>query len=362
MDQYWNNIDEDGESQSDCASSLGCRDDEAIVTQSNQRAGNMISNLQPTPEVEPVKKKRPPRKRKKKQQQQDQHHEQKEDQKSESTEIASKEKNGDKAPSTQQNTNQKVEPGTSIATQNKLGGNVSNQVTNSSKQKESSPKITETRQSEPMTKTASMKTSWSTVSTKKSPQHGETKASSLDPKTVIKAKEPKAVPWETAGKANKIVAPSWEPVKRKDNGKTAKGKTVNSTNNSTNNSTYNRTGGTPWETKGSSSLPHNHREIGTSGASDWRNHTLSRNVSSSNGTSRNHRIGGSAQFGNTDGWPSLSKASTKKDKSDMWPSLGTSLTKTSKSNAAPQSVKPKTTQGVWGSRGSTKNAWGKPPA
>ena len=64
MDQYWNNIDEDGESRSDCASSLGGDYDELGV-QTAQK--DLIPTLESTPENAPSqKKKRPPRKKKKK--------------------------------------------------------------------------------------------------------------------------------------------------------------------------------------------------------------------------------------------------------------------------------------------------------
>lgn len=65
MDQYWNNIDEDGESCSDCASSVGGGNDESGAVNIAQR--DLIPTLDSTPEHAPEqKKKRPPRKRKKK--------------------------------------------------------------------------------------------------------------------------------------------------------------------------------------------------------------------------------------------------------------------------------------------------------
>jgi serine/threonine protein kinase len=61
LDHYWNNIDEDGESASECASMLGFEDED--------RSTGMQQTLTSTPEnaaTPPLKKKRPPRKKKKK--------------------------------------------------------------------------------------------------------------------------------------------------------------------------------------------------------------------------------------------------------------------------------------------------------
>ncbi len=95
--------------------------------------------------------------------------------------------------------------------------------------------------------------------------------------------------------------------------------------------------------------------LGVSGASDWRDHTLSRNTSGSS------RSMGPPSMSATGGWPSLGGEYSKSitDKVEAWPSLGSTSSKGIKSSA-PQSVVSNATKGPWVKKASpSQNAWGK---
>ena len=349
MEQYWNNIDEDGESQSDCASLLGGRDDDTFGTQKPQRAGDMTPALEPTPEAAPAKKKRPPRKRKKKKQQQiiD-----KSKQTEEKNEI--KDGNADATNKASPQNEQKIEADetaensyvdaankTSSQTEQKIdvqdGNTNDTNITSSTEQKtEAKNGITNA------TKTAAppVAMNWETVG--KSMKMSQPVAPKLKVSVERKQQNPKEDTWATVGKPKKAVEPTWATVRRKENF------VVKEMHKSI-----------PQK----SSHPRNPtRQLGVTGASDWRNHTLSRNVSS--GTSlRNENAqpsrGPPPISSNSDGWPTLSDV-PKSGQADLWPSLSTSSGRALSSIAAPQSTKTKATQGAWMKKGgSLQSTWDK---
>lgn len=97
------------------------------------------------------------------------------------------------------------------------------------------------------------------------------------------------------------------------------------------------------------------KNLGASGASDWRDHTLSRNISGSS------RSMASPSTSTTSGWPSLGGEDSKSvtDKVEAWPSLGSTSSKGIK-GSAPQSVVSNASQGPWVKKASpSQNAWGK---
>ncbi len=326
-------------------------DDDTVATQKSQRAGNMTPSLEPTPEVTPAKKKRPPRKRKKKQQQQQQNND------------IDKKKDGKETNAIVKNVTPSSEQVKNGAEAEKQGAQSelvavtkeSNATSKTEPSKEApSPPVKEPIKTEPPTKSTPTpkKSSWATVGTTKTP----TAQRKPPPK-------PKVDAWETARKSKKATEPAWGTVKPKDNNDRWKAKGGNPTPTSSNHSPGASLRTQPFN----NSLPQkpylsneSTTQLGVAGASDWRNHTLSRNVSSSSEPRKSQQSRGPPPISNTGGWPSLSDA-PKSNKADLWPSLGKAMTKTDTPSAAPQSMKPKAPQGAWVTKGGpAQSAWGKP--
>ena len=346
-DNYWNNIDEDGESLSDCASSVGGMDDDTKASNQLQRGGNMTTVLDSTPE-KPVKKKRPPRKKKK------------------------------KLPTIEDNAETKKEKSDNLKTGQTA---VANSLSSSSTT-ELAKSQQDSRPNEPIKKIETEAMSKVKVQTPWSSSTTQTNKLSTDQPNVTKTAEVKAnsATWETTKKIKKVPAPAWETVKTKDTLSTTRNRAVIDSNNikttgmtrqpisslqssTSNYAPYNNKPSSQWASRGLPPAPtpqsyesKNGRALGVSGVSNWTDHTLIRNISGSNSS---RSLGPPTTSGSND-FPSLNMSSDPQKK-DKWPSLGVPSKKNNKTSN-PTPVISKNAQSPWVTKGSTAgsgNAWGK---
>jgi hypothetical protein len=311
-------------------------DDDNATNQKNQRGGDMITSLDSTPEI-PAKKKRPPRKKKKKKQQQANDSQQ--DTKSKNEQSKDDSKSGQTA---QTNKADVVSASTNTNIQEK-----EKEVIQDSKTDEQVKKT-----GLPLSKTAQV---WTPLAV------GGSKISLSQKTTTTKAPETKvkSATWEAVKNPKNISAPKWETV---TTGTIKQAAPLYKTSPA-NPLAHRKTPGTQWASKIPRSAPpqqpiksNSGRSLGVSGASDWRDHTLTRNVSNT-GSSRSI---GAPSTSNSGHWPSLGE-SPKPENSGTWPSLGGSSEK-SKKSSAPQAVGSKAPQGPWMTKGATvrsTNVWGK---
>jgi len=327
-DQYWNNVEADGESLSDCASSLGGFDEETATTQRNQRGGNMTIDLESTPEL-PAKKKRPPRKKKKKIQQDPQ-----QEQISNSSPLNAKNKDTvselNKEIAIQKDTKEDHQ-----TTQAKPDDS-NMPLAKKTEEESTTSKFEKTKSKEP----TNNKPAWNTIGKNIT---GTTKTSTI----VQKSKKQIASQWETVEqKSTPLVnnkLPNAKTVVTSSQTATIPNKFSSVPSTSVNmRSTLNKSAPT-WVHPAAASK--NTEALTGSASNDWRSHTLVRNIS---GSARS--ISGSTR--------SVSSASP--SIKDAWPSLGGSTGKGKNTSSAPQSIVSKSTWAAkCSSQQSQKSVWGK---
>ena len=335
-EEYWNNIEEDGESRSDCASSVGGGNEDKGADQTSQRGGDMTTSLDPTPEV-PAKKKRPPRKRKKKKQQ--------------NQESGQNAKQEDESKSDEANKKlNEVENIPAVNAENHSSSKVEKTVPSSAAPKEEVqsvlPNTTKPAQTKPV-----VTSSWVTAE--------KTKISAALPnksKRETTKSEESANQWQVQKSSSKNTKPSGTVGQRPLSSHQSAARIAAS---------HSSKPGATWGTRNLQStnsqqpVQSNHgKALGTSKASDWRSHTLTRNVSSSTRSigPSSRSIGGGPSMSKSSGWPSLGETpNLQTDNAKSWPTLGSTPGKNSK-KPSPQSA----IQGPWGTKKApTQSAWGK---
>lgn len=309
--------------------------DDANPGSRQQRGGLLETDLAPTPEV-PAKKKRPPRKKKKKKQEQEQLKQAEKDNQQLVQSVKLKESD-----TTAMLAKMKKDINVQPRSEKK---SISNQ-TSSSQLPDAQNKCAS--QSVDKKLKPSNESAWTSVEKSQKVVPVPTWETAATKTNNLPSKLEKATTstWETAGKPQKVVPrPTWGTVEISRT-------TVPST--------------PTWTT---ASQNHELKPVGSkqrevSTANDWRNHSMTRNISSSGNNRTKSKLKDSEKplpVSNTGGWPTLG-ASTQSNggHAELWPSLGSNHSHTSNS-PVPQSIKSKATQGNWQAKGaSVQSTWGK---
>ena len=302
-----------------------------------QRGGDLTTTLDPTPEVTP-KKKRPPRKKKKKQETVDN----KGDNPSKSNEA----KIGDAEDEEKKET----------PMANNDGGENDMKIDNKVATSYQDIKVDSSLNLEKETTPSTQIDSTDDISSSTLPSTSSIHAT----KPVVM--KPTTSSWETVGKVKKTstsTSSAWATVGKSKKPSAQTKDAVNGWQHKAATSSSKSIPGPSWgrSNVNSAMLPQplsNKREV----SDDWRDHTLTRNLSRNSNSRTPHSISSSKND-----WPSLGdlKANTNKtEKVETWPSLAAS-SGSSNSNQAPQSIAAsKTASSPWiTKKTSVQNAWGK---